>query len=168
MNPQSKCFILTTDGYEEITYAELTQRRERDPGYRDKRFIPLHGMLLEVAEADYKAFYRCKRRQKYLAEEAARVGEFSFADFQAGDMNGEAIIADTSSSVAEVVARNIMLDELHLAWKKLEPHERSLLIEIYVHGKSEQVLAWELGISQQAVSKRAQKVVSKLGTLMKF
>ena len=58
MKDRSKCFILTPYGYEEITYAELTLRRETEPAYHDRRFIPLHGMLLEVSPDDYKTFYR--------------------------------------------------------------------------------------------------------------
>ena len=57
MNDNARCFILANDGYEEISYAELQKRRAVNPAYAGKRFIPLHGMLMEVTEAGY-AHYR--------------------------------------------------------------------------------------------------------------
>ena len=45
---KSKCFIKTDNGYEEITYAELLRREEADSSYKGRRFLPLHGMLMEV------------------------------------------------------------------------------------------------------------------------
>jgi hypothetical protein len=53
MNDNARCFIFCKSGYEEISYAELQKRRTDNPSYADKRFIPLHGMLMEVTEADY-------------------------------------------------------------------------------------------------------------------
>ena len=47
-----KCFILSPDGYEEITYAELCRRRDADESYKDKKFIPLHGMLIVHLDND--------------------------------------------------------------------------------------------------------------------
>jgi len=75
MNDNAKCFTFTASGYEEITYITLTERRESDPSYQNRRFIPLHGMLMEVSEDDYKKFYKDRRRQKYLREESVRVDE---------------------------------------------------------------------------------------------
>lgn len=51
---KSKCFILSADGYKEITYKELLRRRDTDKTYADKRFIPLHGMLMEVSPEEYQ------------------------------------------------------------------------------------------------------------------
>lgn len=48
MNGTVRCFIRIHGQYKEISYEELLKRKETDASYRDKRFIPLHGMLLEV------------------------------------------------------------------------------------------------------------------------
>ena len=61
---KSKCFIKTDNGYEEITYEELLRREETDPSYKGRRFLPLHGMLMEVTPEQYKDFYKERRRQK--------------------------------------------------------------------------------------------------------
>ena len=43
---KSKCFIMTDNGYKEITYEELLHREEADPSYKARKFLPLHGMLI--------------------------------------------------------------------------------------------------------------------------
>ena len=57
---KSKCFIMTDNGYEEITYEELLHREEADPSYKGRKFLPLHGMLLEVTPEEYRHFIRRK------------------------------------------------------------------------------------------------------------
>lgn len=69
-NPKA-VFIKAKDGYVELTYEEYCSRCKGDPSYQNKRFLFLHGMLMEVSEQDYAAFYKDKRRQKYLLEQAA-------------------------------------------------------------------------------------------------
>lgn len=53
----AKCFILSPGGYLEIAYSELCRRRDTDRTYEDRRFIPLHGMLMEVTPEEYIRFY---------------------------------------------------------------------------------------------------------------
>ena len=51
-----KVFILENGRYIEISYQELCHRTEADKTFEDKLFLPLHGMLMEVAEEEYKTF----------------------------------------------------------------------------------------------------------------
>ena len=50
-----RVFIISQDGYEELRYEVYCLRCEQNPEYQDKFFLPLHGMLMEVTEDDYKA-----------------------------------------------------------------------------------------------------------------
>lgn len=68
LNPK-KVFIIADGSYREITPAEHEFRKEADAGYREKKFIGLHSMIMEVSEKEYIEFYRNKRRQKYLDEQ---------------------------------------------------------------------------------------------------
>lgn len=52
----AKCFVFAPDGYEEITYSELCRRCEMDQSYEEKKYIPLHGMLMEVTPEQYQEF----------------------------------------------------------------------------------------------------------------
>lgn len=36
----AKCFILSEDGYDEITYSELCRRRDIDGSYKGRQFTP--------------------------------------------------------------------------------------------------------------------------------
>ncbi len=63
-----KVFILKNNEYIEITYEELCHREENDPSYKDKLFLPLYGMIMEVTESTYIEFYKLQRRQKYIDE----------------------------------------------------------------------------------------------------
>ena len=48
-----KGFLFENGEYIEISYEELCRREENDPSYKDKFFIPLHGMIMEVDETAY-------------------------------------------------------------------------------------------------------------------
>ena len=49
LNPK-KVFIIADGSYREITPAEHKFRKETDAGYREKKFIGLHSMIMEVSE----------------------------------------------------------------------------------------------------------------------
>ena len=168
MKDNDKCFILTSDGYEEISYAELTLRRKRDPLYIEKKFIPLHGMLMEVSNDGYHEFYKNSERQKYLQKEAIRTNEVSYNALDNDDMSGEDIIVDLSPPVDDCVVDKLCLEELLQCFGQLSKDDRTLLYALFFDGKSERKLARELNISQPAVHKRLQKVLVKLRNLMKF
>ena len=48
-----KVFILINGEYQEIALEEHLDRRETDEEYQRKRFIALHGMIMEVSTKDY-------------------------------------------------------------------------------------------------------------------
>ena len=70
-----KVFVLDGKTYLELSYAEFRQQKDT---YHGRRFIPLHGMLMEVPEDAYKAFYKRKRREKYLKDRSKDNGDFSY------------------------------------------------------------------------------------------
>ena len=45
-----KVFILEDGKYIEMPYEEFNRRRQEDESCREKRFLSLHGMLMEVTE----------------------------------------------------------------------------------------------------------------------
>ena len=79
-NQNNICFIRTENGYEQITYAELCKLINTNEEYKSKKFLPLHGMLMEVTEEQYKEFYRQKRRQKYIDERSAEKSKIETTD----------------------------------------------------------------------------------------
>ena len=138
-----KCFVFSAAGYEEITYSELCRRCKEDKSYESKQFIPLHGMLLEVAPEQYKEFYKEQRRQKYLVEQSIENKDVSIDALTIGNLHIADFLADSVMDIAAIV-------------------EQHLIHRYYYYEQSETELAKVYGISQQAVSKRLQKVLGKL------
>ncbi|WP_322204460.1 sigma factor-like helix-turn-helix DNA-binding protein [Acutalibacter intestini] len=157
--PPRKVFVLEDGVYEELTYAQFNQKKTC---YAGRRFIPLHGMLMEVSESDYKAFYKDKRRQKYLDERSAKNGDFSYDMLTTDEFNGEDILVDMASDTAGDVEKKIMLDNLRLEFKRLSEDEQKILYLIYGQRLSERAVAERFHVSQNAIHRRKVQILAKL------
>lgn len=160
-----KVFVLDGKTYLELSYAQFQQQKDT---YQGRRFIPLHGMLMEVSEDAYKAFYKDKRRQKYLNERSDDNGDFSYDVLTTDEFNGEDILVDTVADTAGQAERNLLLDKLRTALVELSEEERTLLAQYYSERMSECELSDIYRISQQAISKRVRKILAKLKNLMRI
>ena len=87
-----KVFVLDGKTYLELSYAEFRQQKDT---YHGRRFIPLHGMLMEVPEDAYKAFYKRKRREKYLKDRSKDNGDFSYDMLTTDEPQGVAVYHGT-------------------------------------------------------------------------
>ena len=148
------------EGYYHITEAELQLYKKSCDG--KPYIINLGYALMEVSEADYKDFYKVRRREKHIQEEAIRVGEFSYNAFDTEDYDGASAIADDSEALEDSVIRKMMIEKLPEAVATLAEEEKELVYQLYFNHKSERQLAFETGISNVAVNKRKNKVLSKL------
>ena len=155
-------FILENGTYAEITYEELCRREETDATYADKLFLPLHGMLMEVPENVYSAFYKEQRRQKYIDERSAENGDVSYDALSNDEFNGEDILVDEKQDIAEQVVENILLEQLRQAMSLLSEDEQQLLNALFYDGISERDIAKRYGISQVAVHKKKHRIFAKL------
>ena len=152
----AKCFVLSQDGYEEITYSELCRRRDTDETYKNKKFIPLHGMLMEVMPEQYIDFYRTKNRQRYLDKRSIEKGDISIDMLTTPEFNGENILA-SEENVEDQVIKQVMLDKLRACLSMLTEEEMELIHFLFYKEKSETELSSFYGISQQAISKRLKR-----------
>lgn len=165
---KAKCFIKMNGQYEEITYEELLHRRDKNEAYKLRKFIPLHGMLMEVSPDEYTEFYRDRRRQKYLKEQSVGNGDFSIDMITSTELNGEDVLPDPSEDIAEQVAHKLLLNKLHQVLSQLSQKEQILIHEIFDEELSERELAVRYGISQVAVHKRKIRILEKLRKMMKI
>ena len=161
-----KVFILVNGGYQEITPAEHHIRREKDEEYKARKFIGLHGMIMEVGESDYLEHYRAKRRQKYLAECAADRGDLSYDALDSDEFNGEGIVIDPNSDLTEKVFWKAMTEKLPTVISMLSDTETELIYALFYLGTSEREYARHCGVSQVAIHKRKVKVLKKLKNLL--
>ena len=157
--PPRKVFVLEDGMYVELSYAQFSQKKEC---CASRRFIPLHGMLMEVSESDYKAFYKDKRRQKYLDERSAKNGDFSYDMLTTDEFNGEDILVDKAPDTAGDVEKKIMLDNLRLEVKRLSEDEQKILYLIYGQRLSERAVAERFHVSQNAIHRRKVQILAKL------
>lgn len=161
-----KVFILENGEYIEISYEEFCRREETDTAYKDKLFIVLHGMLMEVTSKDYLDFYKFQRRQKYIDERSAKNGDFSYDMLTTDDFNGEEVLIDDGNDIATEVVQKIMSDKLRQAILMLSKEEQLLIHQYYYEEISETELSSTYGITQQAISKRISKIIDKLKKLL--
>lgn len=158
----SKCFILSPDGYEKITYSELCRRRDTDTTYEDRKFIPLHGMLMEVTPEQYAEFYRARNRQRYLDRRSADNGDISVDMLTTEEFNGADILIDTAEPVDEQVIHKIMSDKLIECLSLLSEDEQELIHDLFYAGLTERDAAEKYAVSQVAIHKRKQRILKKL------
>ena len=159
---KSKCFIKTDNGYEEITYAELLRREEADSSYKGRRFLPLHGMLMEVTPEEYQAFYQEHNHQNYIQRLSIKNGDISYDMLTNEEQNGANILVDSAPDIVEQVEKRIMLDKLRTSLALLSEEELQMLISLFYLEMTERDLAREYQISQVAIHKRKQRILEKL------
>lgn len=158
----SKCFIKSENGFEEITYRELLYRLDANPIYAEKKFIPQHGMLMEVTCEEYAAFYKEINHQLYLNKEAISNGEFSFDMLTTDEFNGEDILVDSTQDVAEQAEKNIMMDKLKECLPMLKSKEQELIDALFYKGLSEREFSKVSGIPQKTINDRKRRILAKL------
>ena len=160
-----KVFVLENGTYLELSYAQFHQQKDT---YQGRHFLPLHGMLMEVSEDAYKAFYREQRRQKYLKERSNDNGDFSYDMLTTDDFNGEDILIDTISDTAGQAETNVWVDKLRKAITLLSANEQRLLHQLFYQRLSERNVAEMYGVSQVAIHKQKARTLAKLKKLLKI
>ncbi len=160
-----KVFVLENGTYLELSYAQFHQQKDT---YQGRHFLPLHGMLMEVSEDAYKAFYREQRRQKYLNERSNDNGDFSYDMLTTDDFNGEDILIDTISDTAGQAETNVWVDKLRKAITLLSADEQRLLHQLFDQRLSERNVAEMYGVSQVAIHKQKARTLAKLKKLLKI
>lgn len=158
---KSKCFIKTDNGYEEITYEELLRREEADPSYKGRRFLPLHGMLMEVTPEQYRDFYKARRRQKYLYERSRENRDISIDMLTTEQFNGADILVSDGMDIEEQVAYKLLLDKLHSCLALLTEEERELIYALFFGEKTEREWSAETGIPQKTINDRKRRIEMK-------
>ena len=163
---KAKCFILSPEGYQEISYLELCRRRDMEPDYQNRKFIPLHGMLMEVTPEQYAEFYRIQNRQRYMDRRSADNGDISVDMLTTDEFNGADILVHPGESIDELVIRKMQTDKLIDCLSLLEQAERLLIRDLFYNGLTERDAAQKYGVSQVAIHKRKLRILKKLKNMM--
>ena len=157
-----KVFILENGKYKEITYSELQELELSDKSYAEKIFLPLYGMLMEVTAETYKAYYKDKRRQKYIDERSLLNGDVSYDALDTDETLGAEVFADKKTDVEAAVINKMTVAELRKAFLLLSPDEKKLLIEHFFDEKSQVELSKQYGVNQSSISRKINRIIAKL------
>lgn len=161
-----KVFILDNGEYIEITYAELCHREETDPSYKDKLFLPLYGMIMEVTESSYIEFYKLQRRQKYIDERSRDNKDISYDSLATDEFNGEDILVDDGESVEDQAVRNVTAEEIRFIISLLKSADQELVQAMFFEGLSERQYAEKCGVNRNAIHKRKVRILEELKKLL--
>ena len=110
--------------------------------------------------------FRNKERSQYRKDK--RNGKVLYSSLDTPEMTGEEMMPDREAvSVEETVERLMLCEQVRNAVDSLPAAQKALINALFFEGKTEQAVAGELGISQQAVSKRVQWALIKLKKFLK-
>lgn len=131
-------------------------------------YIKIQGELINVSEEVYLTYYRMESRAHYLDRKDLIHGKVLYSNLDTEETLGEEGIPDLNSeSVEDTVIRNIMADKLHQCLSRLSKEEQDLITSLYFQEKTEVQLAKEMGMLQQTISYRKQKILKKMKKMMK-
>lgn len=170
MQDNAKCFIKIGKGiYEEITYEELEKRRKLINSYSEKKFIYIHGMLLEVTESEYEEYYAEIERNRYCKKVLQKLQVVSIEKLNTNeDMNDKQVIADNSKDIELEIERKIEIEQLRNALLKLDNDEYQLIKELFFKERTVREYAEIKGIPYATVQYKKKQALKKLKKFLKI
>lgn len=136
---------------------------------KEKYMINVEGKLVEVTPDVYYAYFRMERQERWQEEKQQGHAVMSYDALDDGETVGVEVVPDlTTPSMEEAVMTREIHEKLHRALDALPKAERELIQAIYFDGFTEKEYAVSSGLSQQGVSYRLRKILSKLRIFMNF
>lgn len=137
--------------------------------YKEVYVIRVQGKVVEVTPEVYYTYFQMERQERGQEEKKRRNVVLSYDALDNGNLTGVESIPDlTLPSLEEQVITNEIRVKLNRAVSSLPKAERDLIRAIYYDGMTETDYAVLTGLSQQRVSYRLRKTLSKLKTLLNF
>lgn len=126
-------------------------------------YLYVKGQRVEVSEEIYRAYVRPERRQRmreYRAKEKVCVSSIEWLSEKGFELEDKTQDFEMRLIEAEENAEEI--SNLYSAIKKLSERDRKLIELYYYESKTQQEVAEILGVSQQAVQKRLDRILGRL------
>jgi len=118
-----------------------------------------------VTKEVYKAYYRCRDREKYL-DKLAEENNISIEGCNEKGISVEYIISAAVDSMEDEIMLHDMITRLQRCLLQLNESERHLIIALFYCKKSEHQLAAETGIPRMTLHDRKVKILGKLKKLI--
>ena len=136
---------------------------------KEKYMIKIEGKLIEVTQDVYCAYFRMERQERGQEEKKQRHAMVSYDALDTEETTGAEAMPDliTPSQEQQIIAQESR-GTLHRAIDALPQSERELIKAIFFEGLTEQQYAEASGTSQQGVSYKLRKTLSKLKKFLNF
>ena len=169
MKDNAKCFVKNKYGqYEEITYLELKNRRLKDRRYRNKKFIPVQKMLIEVTLQQYKDFYKDFERNKYVEKSSRKYTYISINEtLDSLNIREKNILVDEKVNIQADIERRNEIENLKKALLRLSNEEYKIIKALFYDEKSVRKYAREVGIPVMTIQNKKKKILQKLKKFLK-
>ena len=120
---------------------------------------------MAVSHEVYCAYYEEYNHEKYL-DKRGKKREISF-DLLQEQGNLIHFVGLSVSSLDYQMIEKERLNQLYKALKQLDDDERWLIGQLYFYEYTEKEVAEILGVSRQAINKRKQKILKRLGDILR-
>ena len=168
MKENAKCFIKIKKGiYEEITYKELKEKRNKYITYKKKKFIQLDDILLEVSKRECETIDPEEQRLKYINRTERNIKIISY---DKEDDNGTVlkdVIPDSNYNLEFEIERKMEIEKLEEALFQLNDEEYNLIKALFFEQKTLREYAKMLGIPFMTIQNRKNKILEKLKKFLK-
>ena len=173
MDDNAKCFIKINKGYyEEITYKELNKRRKEDDSYKDKKFIYIHKMLMEVSQEEYIDYFQEIERNRYAEKILKKFSDISIEQQQRvnedDEINDKDVVADPDCNVEFEITRKTEIEQLKKALLELTEDEYKIIKALFYDDKSLRNYADKVGKHYTTIQYHRDKILEKLREFLKF
>lgn len=170
MKDNAKCFIRIKDGiFEEISYKELEKRRKQIKTYKNKKFIYIHGMLMEVSPSEYKEYYKEIERNRYAKKVLKKLQVVSIDELQDdSSFKYKQVIEDKKINIELEVERKVEIEKLKNALLQLNEKEFKLIKALFYEENTVRNYAKDIGIPFTTIQSQKKKILEKLRNLLKF
>ena len=130
--------------------------------------IRVNGILVDVSEEVYHAYYSMERHTRTLDEKDIRNGKVLYSDLDTDELLGEEMLPNRNAEQVEDSAIcRVLREKLHHQLAMRSAQDMELIQALYFECLTEREYAQRIGISQKGVNKRRQKVLEKLRGMMK-
>lgn len=155
-------FILKDGKYREIATSKLIRNGRWLPPYDKRRFLKLHGYLMEVNQKTYIEFRHQQRRDKYLREEAELHNQFSYNAADTDEYSGEELIVDILTNVENTALREIMIESVRMMVASLSSSDHDLIHALFYEDMTEREYAEKMGIPSMTVHDRKIRILRQM------
>lgn len=133
---------------------------------RKEFFIYVNNKKIEVTPEVYYAYWQSIRQERHLRE-YWRYKSISL-DYLMEQQMPQTEFSLIEESVEDKAVKNYMIQQMMQGVEQLEYKEAQLIYALFFLGMTEREYAAKIGISQQTVNRKKQRILKKLKNFMKL